>query len=109
MVAVALSGCSGHSSSSTTGGDCTARVRYHGTVYTSPITVNDAAPMGAAHGSGDLIDCDGKTFETPTLNAVKGVDPAVAVAVGNESTYHGVYVSEDVPEARWPSQVKASP
>jgi hypothetical protein len=40
---------------------------------------------------------------------VKGVDPAVAVAVGRESRYHGVYVSQDVPEAQWPSIVKASP
>lgn len=107
LVVVTLSGCTDKPDSGAAGPDCSPRVRYHGTVYEIPTTVNLDAALGKPSGRGDVIGCDGRTVESANLRAVRGVAVDVAIAVDG-GDYHGVYVSRDVPEASWPPQVGAS-
>ncbi len=108
LVVVMLSGCTDKLDPGAAGGDCSPRVRYHGTVYEIPTTVNQDVALGTPAGRGDVIGCDGETVGSANLRVVQGVDVDVAVGVDG-GQYHGVYVSPDVPEAAWPPQVRASP
>jgi hypothetical protein len=86
------------------GGDCSIRIGFQGTVYRSHNELNQAAPPGEPLGKGDLLDCDGGTIGHESVLAVKGVDPKVAVLV--RARGHGIYVAEGVPRAAWPAPLR---
>jgi hypothetical protein len=86
-------------------GDCSARIRYDGTIYWSPNLLNQAAPIGKLVGNGDIIGCGGisaTAVATVKVHAVEGVDPGIAVMT-DDADWHGVYVAEGVPRSSWPS------
>ena len=116
MTVPAVSGCSGNGRSvlpARTDGDCVARVRFDGVIYTPNNNLNPKAPRGRALGHGALIDCSGKNLGdgVPSryrvrIFAVRGVPPATAIIIGPGDA-HGIYVDEDLRRpSQWPTGIR---
>lgn len=97
-------GCSANPQRATEG-DCSARIRYDGTIYRPHNLLNQAAPIGKLVGNGDIIGCGGlsaATVATVRVYAVEGVDLDIAVMT-DDADWHGVFVAEGVPRSTWPT------
>jgi hypothetical protein len=109
LLAVQLStGCSASDgnagSQQASQGDCSARIRYHGTLYRPHNALNQAAPIGKIAANGDIIGCGGNSaaaIDKVKVYAVKGVGLDIAVMT-DDARWHGVYVAEGMPQSSWP-------
>ena len=104
LVAPLLFGCSGRPSD----GDCSARVRFQGTLYRSHNELNQAAPLARPLGGGDIVGCrdlGADAVDRVQVRAVRGVDPGIAVAIGDKK-WRGVYVAAGVHKAAWPEVLR---
>ena len=104
LVAPLLFGCSGRPSD----GDCSGRVRYQGTLYRSHNELNQAAPLARPLGGGDIVGCGdlgADAVDRVEVRAVGGVDPGIAVAIGDKK-WRGVYVAVGVQKASWPEVLR---
>jgi hypothetical protein len=94
-------------------GDCVARVRFAGVIYTPNTGLNAKAPRGQALGQGTLVDCSGERIDdgVPSRSrvkvfAVRGVAPATAIITGPGDA-HGIYVDEDLRHpSQWPAGIR---
>jgi hypothetical protein len=97
---VALAGCGRMP------GDCVGRVRFDDTIYEPVCDVHVArTDHEDALGRADLVDCGtvktAPVADTVHLDAVRGVDPSVAVVV-RSGGWHGLYVVEGLKRSSWP-------
>ena len=87
-------------------GDCNARIRMDGSAFRANNELNQAAPIGKALGSGEVIGCgkvgSAEAVDKVTVYEVAGVDSQTAVAV-KAPKWSGVYVAEGIPRSDWPA------
>ncbi len=82
-----------------------------GAVFRSHNELNQAAPVGKALGSGEVISCGkvatAEAVDKVTVYEVVGVDGQTAVAVKGRE-WSGVYVAEGIPRSEWPAPLEAA-
>jgi hypothetical protein len=117
LTALGVSACSGSGGSvlpARADGDCVARVRFAGVIYTPNTNLNAKAPRGRALGHGSVIDCFGKNlddaipsrYRVVRIFAVRGVSPGTAIITGPGDA-HGIYVDEDLRHpSQWPARIR---
>ena len=95
-----------------TDGDCVARVRFAGVIYSPNNNLDAKAPRGRSLGRGALIDCSGKKLGDgiPSryrvrIFSVRGVAPATAIITGPGDA-HGIYVDEQLNHSQWPAGIR---
>ncbi len=110
LALAALASCADEDSApngdSARAGDCTVRIEFEAVVYRPDNRVNDTLPRAGQLGNGQPVDCDGQQVPdlgTVTVVALKGIDPAVAVAVNDtQDELSGTYVAVGVTDAQLP-------
>jgi hypothetical protein len=106
-VSAAVVACGGPTANE---GDCSARIRYAGTIYRPHNALNQDAATAGPVGRARVIDCDGsplRDLEAQPVSGLTGVPVAIAVRVTG-SPYGGVYVAVGVHRAQWPAPLRRS-
>jgi hypothetical protein len=97
-VALMLAGCGGSSSSAL----CAATLDFDGRTYSGYGDVKTLPPPSQTLGRGTIPRCDDDdTRETVRVRALNGLDPAVAVVVGQED----IYIADDLEQ--FPDRIQA--
>ena len=82
-------------------GDCNARITFRGNTF-RPINEVENVPVQAARlGSGQVVGCDLEPVDRVAIHRVRGVDPALAIAVTGQ--WRAVYVREGTKPTDWPA------
>lgn len=106
LAVVALAGCTSEDGYE---GDCSARVRFGGSLYRSHNAMPSHAPLGAAVGRGDVVGCgglDAPAVDRVQVRRIRGVDPELAI--GTRGEWSGLYLREDLAaeQSSWPEPLR---
>ncbi|MFP8962470.1 hypothetical protein ACLIYP_18225 [Streptomyces nanhaiensis] len=106
MAVLVLAGCASGGGDE---GDCTARIRFEGSLYRSHSAMPDRAPLGSSAGRGEVVGCgglDAPAVDRVEVHRIEGVAPEVAV--GTRGDWPGLYIREDLASERssWPEPLR---
>jgi hypothetical protein len=109
LFVVALMMLGGCSMGDGTEGDCSARVRYEGSLYRIHNLLPQKAAMGEPVGAGDVVGCggiDAEAVDRVDVRPIKGVDPKIAI--GTRGEWRGTYIREELATepSTWPQPLR---
>jgi hypothetical protein len=106
MAMLAVASCSSNGGNE---GDCSARVRFEGSLYRPHDAMPDQVALGPSVGRGEVVGCGG--LDAPAVarvevRRIEGVDPEIAI--GTRGDWRGLYIRDDLAsqQSSWPEPIR---